>query len=151
MGVVAALLSMLAVSACVMTVDRGGAQIQLPGTDLVALGRSEFAQACAPCHGIEARGDGPVAPALRVPPPDLTLLADGAGGAFPRDRVVAVIVGDIPLAVHGSREMPIWRDRFIGRSDGAEAVASVYARRWLEAIVSYLVSVQRPVRAPEEA
>jgi hypothetical protein len=32
---------------------------------------------CAVCHGIDGKGRGPAADALKVPPPDLTMLAKG--------------------------------------------------------------------------
>jgi mono/diheme cytochrome c family protein len=63
---------------------------------------------CAACHGPEAHGNGPAAPALRTKPPDLTLIAKRHGGAFPADRVTAIISGETSPMAHGSREMPIW-------------------------------------------
>src|SRR5208283_5705448 len=62
---------------------------------------------CAPCHGLDARGRGPAAPALKAKLPDLTLLASKNRGQFPEARVRQAIMGDIVLAAHGSREMPI--------------------------------------------
>jgi mono/diheme cytochrome c family protein len=62
---------------------------------------------CASCHGSDAKGHGPAAPALKTPPPDLTVLAKGNQGKYPAFRVVAAIrLGDVTS--HGSREMPVW-------------------------------------------
>jgi mono/diheme cytochrome c family protein len=67
---------------------------------------------CAPCHGLDARGAGPAAPALKAKVPDLTLLARNNQRQFPAARVRQAIMGDLVLAAHGSREMPIWGPLF---------------------------------------
>ena len=61
---------------------------------------------CASCHGANGKGDGPVARALKVAPPDLTRLS--GKGQFPTERVRQTILGDAVVAAHGTREMPIW-------------------------------------------
>jgi mono/diheme cytochrome c family protein len=63
---------------------------------------------CAPCHGIDGKGHGPAAAALNATVPDLTLLAKNNRGEFPAKLVRNTITGEEMLAVHGSREMPIW-------------------------------------------
>jgi mono/diheme cytochrome c family protein len=79
---------------------------------------------CAVCHGSEATGKGPMALALKIPPPDLTRIAERNRGVFPKARVERIIAGEEPLASgHGTREMPLWgpifseveRDRDLGR------------------------------------
>jgi mono/diheme cytochrome c family protein len=79
---------------------------------------------CAVCHGTDGRGNGPMAPALKVQPPDLTRIAERNGGAFPMERVEKIISGEqAPSSGHGTREMPIWgpifsqvdRDQDLGR------------------------------------
>jgi mono/diheme cytochrome c family protein len=67
-----------------------------------------FRAHCAACHGSGAKGDGPLASALKTKVPDLTALAKNNGGQFPSARVRKTITGDDVLASHGSREMPIW-------------------------------------------
>src|SRR5579862_74794 len=67
-----------------------------------------FRAYCSSCHGLNAKGRGPAAVALKSKVPDLTLLAMRNGGPFPEARVRKVIMGDDVLASHGSREMPIW-------------------------------------------
>ena len=76
-------------------------------------GKREFDSNCAACHGMDAKGRGPVAGFLTKNPPDLTLLARGNGGVFPMDRLYRAIDGrDLPegsqAGPHGNREMPIW-------------------------------------------
>jgi len=79
-----------------------------------ALGRQHFADYCAACHGVEARGDGPMEGVLFVPPTDLTRLAAESGGRFPVAEVVAKVDGRNPLLAHGS-EMPVYGPYFEGK------------------------------------
>jgi|CXWL01.1.fsa_nt_gi mono/diheme cytochrome c family protein len=67
-----------------------------------------YARYCASCHGVTARGDGPVAAALRTPAPDLTGLARRTGGHFDEPALIAVIDGRRLVQAHGPREMPVW-------------------------------------------
>jgi mono/diheme cytochrome c family protein len=71
-------------------------------------GPNLFRAYCASCHGSDAKGHGPAAEALRIKPPDLTVLAKNNAGEFPAARIQAVIMGTQAVASHGSREMPIW-------------------------------------------
>ncbi len=71
-------------------------------------GAKIFVNYCAACHGAHAKGNGPVAPALRTKVPDLTVLARGNRGIFPADRVRGIIAGEQSYSAHGSREMPVW-------------------------------------------
>ena len=56
-------------------------------------GKVIFDSYCAACHGKGAQGDGPLATDLPVAPPDLTLLANRNGGAFPVQAVMTQIYG----------------------------------------------------------
>lgn len=72
-------------------------------------GPALYATYCAVCHGTEGKGNGPMAKALRVAPPDLTRLAARNGGKFPVSRVQKIIASKEPVpAGHGTREMPVW-------------------------------------------
>ena len=104
-------------------------------------GRAIFMDHCAACHRPEARGDGPMASMLSVPPSDLTALEDD-DGAFPRFWVMRRIDGRDPFLAHGG-PMPVWGDVLDGPRvlvDGlggqpipmSENVAAVTA--WLESI-----------------
>jgi mono/diheme cytochrome c family protein len=75
-------------------------------------GPEMFHEYCASCHGVDAKGHGPAAPALRVAPPDLTLLSRNNHGKFPDRHVFSAIRGDVNLQVHGSQDMPIWGNLF---------------------------------------
>jgi hypothetical protein len=76
------------------------------------VGKSEFQSSCASCHGTEGKGKGPVSELLKVPPPDLTILAKKNNGVFPTNAVYETIYGSKTIPAHGTREMPIWGYRF---------------------------------------
>jgi mono/diheme cytochrome c family protein len=77
-------------------------------------GEAMFREYCAVCHGLDGKGRGPAAPALRQAPGDLTLLAQKSGGPFPGFRIANILQGDAEIPAHGSREMPAWGDVFRG-------------------------------------
>jgi len=79
-------------------------------------GRQMFASYCAPCHGTDGRGNGPVAPALKRQPADLTALARNNGGKFPSSHVATVLEYGTDLPAHGTAQMPVWGP-VLGRMD----------------------------------
>lgn len=79
----------------------------------IDVGKAEYQSACASCHGIEAKGDGPVSSVLRTRPANLTVLAKKNSGVFPVNTVYKIIDGRESIASHGPREMPIWGWRFV--------------------------------------
>ncbi|MEO0381701.1 MAG: cytochrome c [Pseudomonadota bacterium] len=74
-------------------------------------GKQIFETHCAVCHGLNAYGDGPMAPALVVQPTDLSQLTAENGGVFPVARIVMRIDGRDPLVSHGSM-MPVYGSFF---------------------------------------
>lgn len=86
-----------------------------------ASGREMFVTYCAVCHGRNAKGDGPATQALKVPPPDLTLLSRQNGKKYPALKVASVLRGQSELASHGSQDMPVWGKLFRTISKGHEA------------------------------
>jgi mono/diheme cytochrome c family protein len=72
-----------------------------------ASGQEMFHAYCASCHGLDGKGAGPAAPALKKQPTDLTVLAKQSGGKFPAMRVMNSIK-DGTQAGHGSKDMPVW-------------------------------------------
>ena len=70
--------------------------------------KAMFENYCASCHGLDAKGTGPAALALKKLPADLTKISARNGGAFPEVKVKRYIEGLDEVAAHGSRDMPMW-------------------------------------------
>lgn len=98
-----------------------------PGT---ALGRKAFVENCAICHGADARGETPAANG-GIAAPDLTVLATGNGGSFPRDRVHRLIDGRNEQPAHGG-PMPAWGLLLSSAGGGA----------MIDHLVDYIASIQ---------
>ena len=112
-------------------------------------GKADFAKLCAPCHGVDGKGEGPQAAHLPKKPADLTRITQRYG-KFPEDRIFATISGlDMPEG-HGSREMPIWGDVFVSEAVGkstsvADALrASDDASRRIAGLLRYIETIQEP-------
>jgi mono/diheme cytochrome c family protein len=97
-----------------------------------------FRAHCAACHGPDAKGNGPMASALKAKVPDLTVLAKNNGGQFPSARVRRTITGDDVLASHGSREMPVWGPIFHQIESDQD-----FGNVRLQNLVKYLESIQQ--------
>lgn len=76
------------------------------------LGKMEYLNNCAACHGRDAKGDGPVAAALTTKPYDLTLISKKHDGTFPEGLIYKVIVGHDIINSHGGTDMAVWGDRY---------------------------------------
>lgn len=83
-------------------------------------GKLMYQSYCAPCHGVDGRGNGPVAGAMKTPPTDLTQLARIHHGKFPNAHVSSVLQFGSSLPAHGSAGMPVWGQLF-GTIEPAEA------------------------------
>lgn len=122
------------VAALILFIPRGAA----------AEGRVAFADHCATCHGVGAKGDGPMAAVLSVPPPDLTALSRTNGGVFPLERVLRRVDGQEDVLSHGG-PMPVFGILLDGPSvavlapDGSEVVTS----EALAGIVGWLEEIQK--------
>ena len=76
------------------------------------IGEAEFKSHCAGCHGLDGKGNGPFVEFLTTQPRSLTILAKENQGVFPFQRVYRVIDGTQLIGAHGTKEMPIWGDRY---------------------------------------
>jgi len=108
---------------------------------LVEVGREGFVRHCAACHGMDARGGGPVVSALRTAPADLTRIAARRGGDFPAGEIAEWIDGRFASPAHGTREMPVWGARF---SQGLppDPLSQDLVRGRIVTLVEYLRSIQ---------
>lgn len=120
------------------------------------IGKSEFQSSCASCHGADARGKGPVSDQLKIPPPDLTMLAKNNNGVFPTNSIYNTMYGSKTIPAHGTREMPIWGERFnpivnlphnvdpyYWKMAGPEQSPEVVVRTRILAVIDYLNRVQQ--------
>ncbi len=106
-------------------------------------GKVLYAEVCAVCHGVDAKGNGPAAPALANPAPDLTQLALGNGGEFPAAEVQKMITGRTQVDAHGTLEMPMWGKVFEDvRLDRKSGQRWAFARLRILALTEYLESIQ---------
>jgi cytochrome c len=120
------------------------------------MGKAEFQSSCASCHGSDAKGKGPVSGQLRVQPPDLTILTKNNNGVFPTKAVYEDIFGSKPVPAHGTREMPIWGERFnptmnlphivdptYDALDASRELREAVVRTRILAIIDYLSRIQQ--------
>lgn len=107
---------LLAISVCgrfsLVAQENSKANVAGPPVTPITAGQDTFRAYCACCHGLDGKGDGPVAPALKDKPTDLTQLSKRYGGKFPSAMVESAIQGDQFTLAHGSREMPVWGQAF---------------------------------------
>jgi mono/diheme cytochrome c family protein len=101
-------------------------------------GKAMYTAYCASCHGADGKGDGPAAPALKMPATNLTTLSVKNNGTFPAAHVAAMLQGDSLTAAHGSKDMPVWGPIF--RSMGSHSQAQVQLR--IRNLTNYLESIQ---------
>lgn len=111
-----------------------------------AVGEDLFARYCASCHGVDARGRGPVAELLTVPPADLTRVAELRGGVFDEDEIRTYIDGRRDVVAHGPRMMPVWGRRFDDRNAAMSDEALHLEPGMIAAIVEYLRTLQVPAQ-----
>ena len=111
-------------------------------TEIIAGGELEYQRNCAVCHGVDGRGDGMMKKYLTLPPANLRLLAKNNGGKFPFWEVYAKIDGQREVRGHGTREMPIWGERFRAEagSEGKSALTQAAGR--ILTLTYYLEHIQ---------
>jgi len=120
------------------------------------IGKSEFQSSCASCHGADGKGKGPVSEQLKVPPSDLTMLAKRNNGVFPVKSAYETIDGSKTIPAHGTREMPIWGERFnpvvnlphyvdpsYWKMAGPQQSPEVVVRTRILAVIDYLSRIQQ--------
>jgi mono/diheme cytochrome c family protein len=100
-----------------------------------------FATFCASCHGPAARGDGPIAPILKIAVPDLTLIAARRGGKYSPKEMQRIIDGRSAIAAHGTRDMPVWGDELYAYN-GQDRARRRQVNKMIAELVAYLGSLQ---------
>jgi len=114
------------------------------------IGKHEYMDKCAVCHGQSAKGDGGAIDVLKRTPANLTVLSKNNGGVFPFQRVLSVIDGRELVKGHGTRDMPIWGNVY--KKEGVQAGEyyvdvpydmEMYARARILALIDYLDRIQQ--------
>ena len=116
---------------------KGKLVIPAPKTDPTN-GKQMYTSYCAPCHGTDARGKGPVAGALKTPPTDLTTLAKANHGKYPDNHIVSVLRFGTEVSAHGAADMPVWGKVFASMSRPNSQDADLRTAN----LIRYLESVQ---------
>ena len=101
-------------------------------------GKEMFKTYCAVCHGLDGRGTGPAATAMKTNSTDLTALAQKSAGKYPAAHVAAVIRGQAATPSHGSHDMPVWGPLFSSIDQGHEA----QVQQRVTNLVNYIETVQ---------
>ena len=104
------------------------------------VGKYEYLNSCASCHGPGGKGDGPVAKALRRMPADLTKLSEANKGAFPFSRTYEIIDGRFEVETHGKRDMPVWGEEITSRRGvlGNPEFRRTYLKSWLTRLCAFV-------------
>lgn len=108
----------------------------------VTTGALEYRRHCAPCHGPDGKGDGPVGKAMTTKPSDLTQITKGHGGKFPEDWVHRYIDGSDMIPAHGTSEMPIWGVEFSKTTLGPSSRMKHEIDTRIRLLVNYIKSIQ---------
>jgi mono/diheme cytochrome c family protein len=124
--------------ACVATAGPAVDETKLPPTYMPS-GEQMYKQYCAACHGVDAKGQGPLAAVLKTPPPDLTMLAKRHLGKFPYDYVAGILEFGPGPAAHGSSDMPTWGPIFRYYDKQNERIV----RQRIKNLCDYLASLQQ--------
>ena len=103
-------------------------------------GKQMYVNYCAPCHGVEGKGNGPAAAALKKQPTDLAVLSRNHGGKFPSTHIMSVLEFGAANSSHGTAEMPVWGP-MLGKMDTTIAEPNVRVLR-ISNLSQYVQSLQ---------
>ena len=104
----------------------------------IDFGEMAYRTSCADCHGIDAKGDGPMAARLKTKPTDLTVEAKNNNGEFPFEPIYDIIDGRRPTPTSSPRHMPIWGQAFLSFGPDSQGIP----RNRISAIIDYLKRIQ---------
>lgn len=107
-----------------------------------ASGKQMYDTYCATCHGLDGKGNGPAAEALKAHPTDLTMLSRNNGGKFPDAHIYSVLRFGVETTAHGSKDMPVWGPALRSLSRGSSIATSVEQQR-ISNLTRYLRTLQQ--------
>lgn len=117
----------------------GAAAAAMGAAVTVESGSALFRSYCASCHGVEGKGDGPLAANLRIAPADLTRLARRNHDKYDAEKVRRAIDGRGPREIHGGSDMPVWGDAF---KRAGEGYSEAKVKERLDALVEHIETLQ---------
>lgn len=135
----------LVFSAMVLVIN-GAAVAASKEKDKTDLGKQEYLNSCAVCHGADGKAQTQAMDILKVAPPNLSQLSKKNGGVFPMARVYETIDGRLDVKSHGTREMPMWGQRYSVEAapiyDDYSYNAEASARARILSVIDYLYRLQ---------
>jgi mono/diheme cytochrome c family protein len=117
-------------------------------TQALDIGKHEYTENCAVCHGTTGKGDGPmaglVAHGLVM---DLTTISKRNKGVFPFARIYGIIDGTEEIGWHGTRQMPIWGTEYSTKGfrttfEAAPKDIESYVQGRILALIGYIYTLQ---------
>jgi mono/diheme cytochrome c family protein len=108
------------------------------------IGKQEYENYCAVCHGADGKGDRPLAHLLKQKGADLTILQKDNNGVFPVQRVHEIIDGTKPVSGHGTPDMPAWGVQFMKQAPpfGSRYGQSEFVTARILALIDYINRMQ---------
>jgi len=100
-------------------------------------GKVLFGQYCAVCHGVDGKGTGPAASALKHNPTDLTQMSRQNKGEFPEAGFMKMMNGESSTTAHGSADMPMWGSAFRNSTNNPNLVQDR-----MHALMAYVEDLQ---------
>ena len=107
-----------------------------------ASGKQMYNTYCAVCHGMDGKGGGPAASALKDHPTNLAQLARENGGRFPDAHIYSVLEFGMETPAHGSADMPIWGPA-LRSLDRGSPMPDMQEHQRLANLTNYLKSMQQ--------
>jgi len=107
-----------------------------------ASGKQMYNAYCASCHGLDGKGNGPAAVALKQEPTDLTTLSRDNGGKFPDAHIYSILKFGVDTPAHGSLAMPVWGPALRSLSSGS-AISSGIEQQRISNLTRYLRTLQQ--------
>ena len=102
-------------------------------------GRQMYMSYCASCHGADGRGDGPLAPYLKIQAADLTQLSNNNHGRYPSTYVLSVLQSGTSTPGHGTAAMPVWGSLFAEMDGGQRSLTKALR---ISNLSGYLETIQ---------
>lgn len=106
----------------------------------VASGEELFLSYCAICHGTDGTGGGAMTEHLKLPPADLTKIAARRAGNYPAEQIYQIIDGRVPVAGHGTGDMPVWGNTL---KESEKLKNERQVRQSIDNLVEYLRTIQQ--------